>query len=104
MPKFAAISLGTTPCVPGYPQAHGGLSKPMEHVPMANEQQDPRRQHQQGNPQQGGQHKPGQQQQGGQGKPGEQHQGGQHKPGQGGQHSGGQGGQHSGGGGGGMNR
>jgi hypothetical protein len=50
----------------------------MEHVDMANEQQDPRKQ----------------QQQGGQGKPGEQHQGGQQKPGQGGQ-----GGQH-----GGMNR
>ena len=53
---------------------------------MANEQQNPRNpQHQQGNPQQGGQGKPGQQQQGGQGKPGEQHQGGQQKPGQGGQ-------------------
>ena len=48
---------------------------------MANEQQDPRKQQQQGNPQQGGQGKPGQQQQGGQGKPGEQHQGGQQKPG-----------------------
>ena len=76
----------------------GGFLKPMEHVDMANEQQDPRKQQQQGNPQQGGQGKPGQQQQGGHGKPGEQHQGGQQKPGQGGQH-GGQGGQH-----GGMNR
>jgi hypothetical protein len=74
----------------------GGLPKTMEHVPMANEQQNPQRnpQQQQSNPQQGGQQKPGQQQQGGQQKPGQggQHQGGQQKPGQGGQ-----GGQHGGG-------
>ena len=54
---------------------------------MQNDQQNkPRDQQQQGNPQQGGQNKPGQQQQGGQGKPGQQ--GGQQKPGQGGQHGG----------------
>src|SRR5689334_20802456 len=48
---------------------------------MSNEQQNnPRRDQQQGNPQQGGQ-KPGQQQQGGQ-KPGQQQGGGQRKPGE----------------------
>jgi len=63
----------------------------MENFPMANEQNPQRDQHQQGNPQQGGQSKPGQQQQGGQNKPGQQ-QSGQTKPGQGGQQGGQQGG------------